>query len=583
MEDVFENWYSIPTIAPVTVEPAKLRSVVMRGKREQAICNDDNGGKMINTLAEALAPLAARMSRPVRQHEVLRVAGILMSNDPVSIANSAKKEVLKWAQNRAGSRLPSEAWNHQSFDCFSGGRNISGLRLQTDGADLWAIRADDPDKAVPGRVWTNEVVIGLAVGQPARFSARLIASTAEGELAIEPHVPGYIQQVATQFRLFAGTQQVETGPRIVEEESDAYALITDLLDPQRVLPTFVLTHPEDKGESCALLDPDTLAKATLGLAHVVVARPAACWHLTERLGKLRSVYRGAVRVYLPGFAEDADPYRHRLVLPDQMATPEGAVRTMLWLRQFAAQSSLHRVRLGADVLAFAAIRDASLRLRQETLRVGDASDADQLAAAQARIDALQKQIKSLEDEQAFYLDEYEKERERAEAAEGQAQASAYRIQHLTDLIKQRGEDPDEDVKLPQDWTGFVDWCQQTFAGRLVLASNARRGVRKPHYADIETAARCLLWLATTGRDQRIGGGAPMSNVPILSGIHNAPCGSDTYEFDWEGRRFSADWHVKNGGNTRDPVRCLRIYYCFDEQTQQIIVSDMPAHRTTDVS
>lgn len=72
----------------------------------------------------------------------------------------------------------------------------------------------------------------------------------------------------------------------------------------------------------------------------------------------------------------------------------------------------------------------------------------------------------------------------------------------------------------------------------------------------------------------------MSNVTIMDGIQNASCGADTYDFDWNGRKFSADWYIKNGGNTRDPIRCLRIYYCFDPQTQQIIVSDMPAHRRT---
>lgn len=72
----------------------------------------------------------------------------------------------------------------------------------------------------------------------------------------------------------------------------------------------------------------------------------------------------------------------------------------------------------------------------------------------------------------------------------------------------------------------------------------------------------------------------MSNVTIMDGIQNASCGADTYDFDWNGRRFSADWHIKNGGNTRDPIRCLRIYYCFDTQTQQIVVADMPAHRRT---
>ena len=49
---------------------------------------------------------------------------------------------------------------------------------------------------------------------------------------------------------------------------------------------------------------------------------------------------------------------------------------------------------------------------------------------------------------------------------------------------------------------------------------------------------------------------------------------DTYYFDRDGRRFSAAWHVKTSDNTRDPVRCLRIYYCFDSQMQRIIVSEM---------
>ena len=49
-------------------------------------------------------------------------------------------------------------------------------------------------------------------------------------------------------------------------------------------------------------------------------------------------------------------------------------------------------------------------------------------------------------------------------------------------------------------------------------------------------------------------------------------------FDWQEGRLSADWHVKNGGNTREPRRCLRIYYGFDEATRQVVVADMPAHR-----
>lgn len=319
----------------------------------------------------------------------------------------------------------------------------------------------------------------------------------------------------------------------------------------------------------------------LGIGHVAILHPAASWRLTERFGKFKSVFGGAARVYLPGFSDDADPYVHRLVLASQLDTAEGAAQTSRWMRQLAAQESVLRAKLGRDVLPFAAIRNANLQLRQQNLRNEHASSGDQLAAANDRIDALEKQVISLASEQDYYINEHEKERARAELSESQAQKSAYRIQQLANQLKAKGDDPDEDITIPKNWQELPGWCDEQLAGRLVLTSSAHRGVRGPAFADVETAARCLLWLASECRDQRInGGGGSLNNMTIMDGIQNASCGADTYEFDWNGRRFSADWHIKNGGNTRDPIRCLRIYYCFDPQTQQIIVSDMPAHLRT---
>ena len=160
------------------------------------------------------------------------------------------------------------------------------------------------------------------------------------------------------------------------------------------------------------------------------------------------------------------------------------------------------------------------------------------------------------------------------------QGSAYRIQQLTDQLKSKGDDPDQEVQLPADWSEFASWCDENLAGRLILTPNAHRGTRKPLFQDVETAAKSLLWLATEGRDRFRNGGGALANIPIFDGAQNAPCGADEFDFDWNSRRFLAEWHIKNGGNTRDPSRCLRIYYCFDQQTQQIIVADMPAHRRT---
>ncbi|PZN12536.1 MAG: hypothetical protein DIU63_15940, partial [Proteobacteria bacterium] len=100
------------------------------------------------------------------------------------------------------------------------------------------------------------------------------------------------------------------------------------------------------------------------------------------------------------------------------------------------------------------------------------------------------------------------------------------------------------------------------------------------FDDPQTAARCLLWLANEYRDSRMNGAAGDLRKPIADGIHNERCGADSFDFAWNGRQVPVEWHIKNGGNTRDPRRCLRIYYFWDEETQVVVIATMPAHVRT---
>jgi hypothetical protein len=61
--------------------------------------------------------------------------------------------------------------------------------------------------------------------------------------------------------------------------------------------------------------------------------------------------------------------------------------------------------------------------------------------------------------------------------------------------------------------------------------------------------------------------------PYLNHNNASDCGEDQFDLYWQGQRYTADWHLKSGGNMRDPVRCL-----WEPNTQQIVVADMPAHR-----
>jgi hypothetical protein len=520
------------------------------------------------------------MPKVVREHEVLRVAAILHGKDKSKAAEGARREVLAWVQNRSGGRLPPEAWSFQDFQYLAGGRNSVAVRIQTDDVDIWAIRADDPDKTVPGRVWTNEAVVVVTSDRPCHFNARQLVSTVEDGLEVEPHVPGFVQQVAERCVLSRGPLDLTTEPWLIESEEEAERLADILVDQARALPLFVLTVAEaSEDPNRPLLDASALARATLGIAHVAILPAAHTWALTHRFGKQRSVFGGAVRAYLPGFAEDASPYGHRLVLADQISTTESAAQCDRWMKTLAAAESVRRTRLGTDVLGFATIRNATLELRQQRLEQEGASDTEKLEAANARIKALETDLSHAKDVENLLVYENEQAEERAKAAEAQLNTASFRIQQLLEQIKQRGQVPDANIQLPASWADFGDWCDKNLIGRVVLGPHARNGVRGPAFEDVQLAARCLLWLANEYRDRKLEGGeGSLRNHILEPGIRNAPCGADAFRVWWQGQSHTADWHIKNGGNTRDPKRCLRIYYFWDSATQQVVIADMPAHR-----
>jgi len=533
-----------------------------------------------DSFTEALRPLASRMPQIVREREILRVAAILDRNGP-GTAETARREVLKWVKNQAGGWLPKEALDHQSFDHLAGGRNCSGIRMVDDSTDIWAIRSDRPDRHVAQRVWTTESTIGHLQSEAPRIGVRSLVSSPEDKLAIAPAVPGFLRQIAAICPLRSGPLDLSDAPWVVGSEEDAERLIEILVDPQRELPVFALTVPDDPRNESPLLDPVSLAQTTLGIASVVVIPAQFTWALTERFGKRLSVFGGAVRVYLPGFSEDANPYGgHELILREEISTATDAEKAGNWMRRLAASESITRVRLGRGVLSFTAVRQQSLDLSRSRLEYEGASDTDQLVAAQKQINLLKGDLRQALDAQQWFSDEHKVAEDRAKTAEAQLTAAEFRIRQLTDQLKARGEAPDTNIPLPSCWDAFADWCEQHLVGRLLLSPRARREVKSPLFQEVSVAARCLLWLANDYRERRLGGGDGGLRFPFESGIRNDRCGADGFLFDWQGKRYNVEWHVKNGGNTRAPALCLRIYYFWDDASQQVIIASMPAHRPT---
>ena len=160
---------------------------------------------------------------------------------------------------------------------------------------------------------------------------------------------------------------------------------------------------------------------------------------------------------------------------------------------------------------------------------------------------------------------------------------------LIDKISQRDQEIErlearvsELRPLPKSWGELDGWCKRELQDRLMLHKRVKKGLHRAvheKYENVEEAARGLRWLAEQYRDSRLHGrGTDLrGNVAGLNGLHNEPCGGDSYQVKWQGREYRVEWHLKHG-NSLDARRCLRIYYFWDQTIGQVVVAHMPTHR-----
>lgn len=532
----------------------------------------------MSAIREALAPLVRVGGGSIsRERDVLRVVARL--DDPANV-QAARIEVLKWATKRVGD-LPKAAWDGERFEEFRAGRNCVGEVWSSDDAELWAVRVDDPDKEEPGRVWSTEVVIGGRRDDRPWCTLRLLVNSPEREVDAIPHAPGLLQQLTHDGWLRQRNRLVEPVWRIVDEKV-AEDLCDLLTDAERQRPVIILSTDAEMGAVDPALDPDRLGNAVLGLAHVVVLPAEQAWALTERFGRRLSVFHGGVRAYMPGFDEGADPFEHRLFVANRIDTEDTRKACEVWLRRLSATESLRRRALGRDVPMFSQVRSAVLAARRERLGSAGAATSQLLEAVEEE----NKQLSSRIADNEAYLDqiaeEMEAERVRADSAETHLHGMRARLAQLEAALVSKGALDVVIEPAPVEWgDDFLQWVERNFAARILLLSSARKGAKKPLFENVELVARCIEWLAGPARDSLLGkNGLDLRDHTIESGIHNAPCGGD--EFSTSGRTQEIDikWHIKKGGNTRDPKRCLRIYWGWDDDAQEIVIADMPAHRVT---
>ncbi len=526
-----------------------------------------------------------------------------------ALMESARSTILNWIGSKYPEPLPADATAGTSFEV-----NVHGQVLQCIGmADrgLWTIRLTQPDAphvgraAVAGRTWTTELTLVMEESRVA-FGVRVRCASLPYATAapIALTRPRIVVDLAEKHAL----QQVRPivarswRPR---DRAELVELRDFLADSRRQLAVHLLTAPEPVSLGLQLreflLDHEMLGKKLEGLAHVVTLPRELSRDWADVVGDRWGAYRGAVRTYLPGldFTDDS-PYEHPLVLAERVLRTEYLGNKMEegfeaqlidWTRDLVARST---VEWGPCVFfGDAQLLGAAARVQRAT------SVDERLGALEAANASLAQRVNDLQDEASAYNNDAMASDKMRQQAEEESRRLRFHLDALRAALEVKsGSAVDAAIPLPQDWDGLAEWAQVHLAGRLVLHSRVlNRSLKEAQFDDVSLAANSLLLLAREYRNMRMGLDGAKSRCdtrlaelrleisPSIAESRAGEHGDDYYirhPYASSPRCF-LDLHLKNLGNSREPARCLRVYFLWDESTSQVIVGWLPGHLDTRIT
>lgn len=555
-------------------------------------------------------PLQVRFDRPsVRTAFQFKGTITPKESKDQDIFAAAVNLALKWVKSRVPEPFPGEAWEGESFNVSMHDEHVECIVLREEAA--WSLRWTHPDKPfngddpVPGRTWVNDIGIRRVDNNQCLVAVRLqCASRAYATEDIALTRPKIVLNFANEFTL-AEAHEVSADPWIMESEDDLERLESLLTSPDRTMPVYVLTQPDQsrlqRKTAPFLLDHVKLARHTQGMAYVVALPWELGFKWTKKVGKTWSTFHGAVRTYMPGLNFDEDsPSAHPLALAERIlwfkhgdSKSFGEAEFLEFLVEQAHQHAASKQMDWGDCLF---VTEARTR-RAEIARASASEDADWKAIYEEQIEALKGKNAELSREIDGYLDlatlaERESNYYRKENQKLRAQIEALRMQ----LESKTGESADTLSDIPTSYDEVPDWVDSAFAGRLELHPRAIRGLKKAVYEDISLVCQAIQALAREYRNMRLGHADGLKTwesklaelgLEMSGSITESRAGEkgETYFVNYPPhttqRRYFEN-HLRRG-NSRDQRHCLRIYFFWHSESQQVVIGWLPSHLDTRIT
>lgn len=505
-----------------------------------------------------------------------------------------RHEILRWAQRRAGRKLPKDAWEGNSFDS-SGALSVEAIHLEEYGC--YAFKLVDDDKNVPQRHWSTEVAIAKSKNE-ILLGVRLFCVTMGEGVPFVPSVPGLVRQIAENHGATIDGRPIGNAPWTVDNKKEVGKLFSLLVDPKRKHDVCIVsTKNESESPSSTLIRANKLFTQTIGAIHVVVLTSAASYELTKKVGKELSVFNQSVRTYRPGFNPDeSEPHGHPIALMQNISMWDGGPSAFSdflitqCLRRTVTETRKHK----GNIPSYTQMQEEDRQLKRERNRQTIKSKQEELNLAYEEIKELRGQRKQDKEKYEADLSEAREEKDRAIADRNEIKSINEdlnrRIQYL------ENQQPDREIPIPKSFDELSEWSQKYLAGKVHIHNRAIRAARSAEKEcgpnNIRLAYEALLILRDHYVPMRTRGGQKLKKIYRKSreakGLEETPTFSGpgagkqgkTYFLQFRGEQKLLENHLKKGAG-RDPRNCFRLYFFWDSTMQQVVVGSFPEHLKTD--
>ncbi len=476
----------------------------------------------------------------------------------------------QWIGSKCGPGRALEEGAHVAFETPDARGAIREVAHE-DGR-IWAARLEDLRDEGKGRIWTTDLFVERRGAGLVRFGAELMLRAVGGATERFGHSrPRVVREILAQLSAEAdGVALTEAAEQV---DDDAIGSFVDLLTGPRRLPVIALSRDED-GKTA--IDPANLARDLAGGAHLRILDSEASWELTRRLGKAWSVYKGAIRIYLPGVSEDDDPFRH----PLSFSTPFRTEKAQLaWLAERVLPHGFRDRDQDARFWRIGLLRQLAAPAAADT--------SAEVEALRARLEQAERDRETAE----ALMAEADAARERAEqeAARLGSELDALRktLAALPSAASGRGASAADVAPLITEQLTVADalrLVEVLFPDRLVVLEPAKTSADHSGAFRHPKRALDLLWTLATDYWAKLAGGQGDVEARRVFGNSYAPKeastlaqrGRDLRTFRCNGMDIFMERHLKIGVKD-SPAETLRIHFHWDGEARRIVIGHCGPH------